>query len=88
MTTTAGDVTVTPFPLTSPAESDQQKQLKKGIAELYDESSGIWENIWGEHMHHGFYETDNVVDLSGHRAAQIRMVEQTLSFASVSGINL
>lgn len=31
----------------------QRKPLKEGIAELYDESSGLWESMWGEHMHHG-----------------------------------
>ena len=30
--------------------------LKEGIAAFYDESSGIWEDVWGEHMHHGWYE--------------------------------
>ncbi|KAM7463539.1 hypothetical protein LguiA_031660 [Lonicera macranthoides] len=58
--------------------------LKKGIAEFYDESSGIWEDIWGEHMHHGFYDPDADVSLSDHRSAQIRMVEESLRFASVS----
>lgn len=67
------------------ATADDQR-LKKGIAEFYDESSGVWENIWGEHMHHGFYDTDAVVELSDHRAAQIRMIEQSLLFASVPGI--
>ncbi|CAI9760698.1 unnamed protein product [Fraxinus pennsylvanica] len=58
--------------------------LQKGIAEFYDESSGIWENIWGDHMHHGFYEPDSSVSLSDHRSAQIRMIEKALRFASVS----
>ncbi|KAK4776594.1 hypothetical protein SAY86_005282 [Trapa natans] len=57
--------------------------LKKGIAEFYDESSGIWENIWGDHMHHGFYDDGSSVSLSDHRLAQIRMIEEALSFASV-----
>ncbi|KAJ9179790.1 hypothetical protein P3X46_008112 [Hevea brasiliensis] len=59
--------------------------LKKGIAELYDESSGIWEALWGDHMHHGFYDTDVKVSgsLSDHRAAQIRMIEEALRFGSV-----
>ncbi|KAK4368800.1 hypothetical protein RND71_012592 [Anisodus tanguticus] len=61
-----------------------QKELKKGIAELYDESFGIWEDIWGDHMHHGYYEPQSSVELSDHRAAQIRMIEQALSFASIS----
>lgn len=67
------------------AEREREIQvLQKGIAELYDESSGLWENLWGEHMHHGFYDPDSTVSLSDHRAAQIRMIEESLSFASVS----
>jgi hypothetical protein len=31
----------------------QVPNLKQGIAEFYDESSGLWERMWGEHMHHG-----------------------------------
>ncbi|XP_065852128.1 probable tocopherol O-methyltransferase, chloroplastic isoform X2 [Euphorbia lathyris] len=65
--------------------STDQVLLKKGIADLYDESSGVWEDIWGDHMHHGFYDTG--VDVSGslsdHRAAQIRMIEEALCFAGV-----
>ncbi|XP_062119652.1 tocopherol O-methyltransferase, chloroplastic-like [Humulus lupulus] len=60
------------------------KQLHKGIAEFYDESSSLWENIWGDHMHHGFYDPDSSdVSLSDHRAAQIRMIEEALRFAGV-----
>jgi tocopherol O-methyltransferase len=29
--------------------------LKEGIANFYDESSGLWEEVWGEHMHHGAF---------------------------------
>ncbi|KAJ9540151.1 hypothetical protein OSB04_026657 [Centaurea solstitialis] len=65
------------------AVTDEQQRLKKGIAEFYDESSGIWENIWGEHMHHGFYDAGAVVEISDHRSAQLRMIEQALLFASV-----
>lgn len=60
--------------------------LQKGIAELYDESSGLWENIWGEHMHHGYYDPNATVSLADHRAAQIRMIEESLRFASLSGL--
>ncbi|KAM7273470.1 hypothetical protein ACFE04_028134 [Oxalis oulophora] len=61
-------------------------QLQEGIAELYDESSGLWENLWGDHMHHGYYDSDaNVSDsISDHRVAQIRMIDQALRFAAVS----
>nr|XP_016489188.1 PREDICTED: tocopherol O-methyltransferase, chloroplastic-like isoform X1 [Nicotiana tabacum]XP_016489195.1 PREDICTED: tocopherol O-methyltransferase, chloroplastic-like isoform X2 [Nicotiana tabacum] len=69
---------------TPEVDVQNQQELKKGIAELYDESSGIWEDIWGDHMHHGFYEPQSSVSLSDHRAAQIRMIEEALRFASVS----
>ncbi|KAL5071553.1 hypothetical protein RYX36_022440 [Vicia faba] len=63
---------------------EEKKKLQLGIAEFYDESSGIWEDIWGEHMHHGFYHPDSTVSVSDHRDAQIRMIQQSLSFASLS----
>ncbi|KAK1261690.1 hypothetical protein QJS04_geneDACA008953 [Acorus gramineus] len=59
--------------------------LRKGIAELYDESSGLWENIWGDHMHHGFYDESVPASISDHRSAQIRMIENALDFAGVQG---
>lgn len=61
-----------------------EEELQKGIANFYDESSGIWESIWGDHMHHGFYDTDALPSVSDHRAAQIRMVEEALRFAGLS----
>lgn len=59
------------------------EKLRKGIAEFYDESSTMWENIWGDHMHHGFYDSGSTVSLADHRSAQIRMIEEALHFASV-----
>lgn len=62
-----------------------REELNKGIAELYDESSGIWEDIWGDHLHHGFYDPSQPpASLSNHRSAQIRMIEETLRFAALS----
>ena len=55
--------------------------LKKGIADFYDESSAIWEEVWGEHMHHGYYYTGKEKD---HIKAQKDMIEESLSFAGVT----
>lgn len=30
-----------------------QAPLNERIAKFYDASSGLWEDMWGEHMHHG-----------------------------------
>ncbi|XP_078438165.1 gamma-tocopherol methyltransferase [Wolffia australiana] len=67
----------------APAAGPAADGLKKGIAEFYDESSGLWERIWGEHMHHGFYEPGQTAAIADHRVAQIRMVEEALRFAAV-----
>lgn len=56
----------------------KMEKLRKGIAEFYDESSTMWENIWGDHMHHGFYDSGSTVSLADHRSAQIRMIEEAL----------
>ena len=82
-TTTAsrGSVAVTA------AATSSVEALREGIAEFYNETSGLWEEIWGDHMHHGFYDPDSSVQLSdsGHREAQIRMIEESLRFAGVTG---
>jgi tocopherol O-methyltransferase len=78
-----------PLPPLLPPERAEVEKLQKGIAELYDESSGVWEEIWGDHMHHGYYDpnynntNDALTRLSDHRSAQIRMIEESLRFAGV-----
>ncbi|KAK9144143.1 hypothetical protein Sjap_004046 [Stephania japonica] len=58
---------------------------EEGVAEFYDESSRVWEDIWGDHMHHGFYDPQVAApsSIDGHRSAQFRMIEEALGFAAV-----
>ncbi|CAN6487002.1 unnamed protein product [Victoria cruziana] len=65
------------------APEAEGKSLQEGIAEFYDESSGAWEGVWGEHMHHGFYHPEEKASPSDHRSAQLRMIEETLFFSGV-----
>lgn len=68
-------------------------ELYEGIAGFYDESSGVWEDIWGEHMHHGYYDDEDVAAKSdgsnlvapNHLRAQLKMIERSLSYAGVPG---
>ena len=53
-------------------------ELKEGIAGFYDKSSAIWLDVWGEHMHHGYYPSASYKD---HNAAQIDMIDRSLDFA-------
>lgn len=54
--------------------------LYQDIREFYDASSGLWESIWGEHMHHGYYGKNGNYRLD-RRQAQIELIEELLLWA-------
>jgi tocopherol O-methyltransferase len=55
--------------------------LYQQIQQFYDASSGLWENIWGEHMHHGYYGVDGKKKLD-RRQAQIDLIEELLRWSA------
>eukprot|EP00199_Chlamydomonas_sp_CCMP681_P001931 CAMPEP_0119108118 /NCGR_PEP_ID=MMETSP1180-20130426/13477_1 /TAXON_ID=3052 ORGANISM="Chlamydomonas cf sp, Strain CCMP681" /NCGR_SAMPLE_ID=MMETSP1180 /ASSEMBLY_ACC=CAM_ASM_000741 /LENGTH=352 /DNA_ID=CAMNT_0007093701 /DNA_START=21 /DNA_END=1079 /DNA_ORIENTATION=- len=55
--------------------------LKKGIANFYDESSELWEGMWGAHMHHGYYKKGEAA--KSNEQAQIDMINHSLDWAGV-----
>ena len=52
------------------------------IQQFYDASSPLWEEIWGEHMHHGFYGVDGK-DEKERKQAQIDLIEEILNWSRV-----
>jgi tocopherol O-methyltransferase len=56
--------------------------LYQQIQQFYDASSGLWEQIWGEHMHHGYYGRAGT-DKRDRRQAQIDLIEELLDWAGV-----
>jgi tocopherol O-methyltransferase len=56
--------------------------LYQKIQQFYDSSSGLWEQIWGEHMHHGYYGVDGKQQ-KNRRQAQIDLIEEVLNWAQV-----
>lgn len=56
--------------------------LDRQIQEFYDASSPLWEEIWGEHMHHGYYGRAGNYKLD-RRQAQIDLIEELLEWAKV-----
>jgi tocopherol O-methyltransferase len=56
--------------------------LYQQIQQLYDASSGLWEQVWGEHMHHGYYGADGNLKKE-RRQAQIDLIEELLFWARV-----
>lgn len=56
--------------------------LNQRIQQFYDGSSGLWEQIWGEHMHHGYYGPDGSQPKE-RRQAQIDLIEELLRWANL-----
>jgi tocopherol O-methyltransferase len=54
--------------------------LYQQIQQFYDASSGLWEGIWGEHMHHGYYGVDGQRKID-RRQAQIDLIEELLRWS-------
>jgi tocopherol O-methyltransferase len=56
--------------------------LTQKIQQFYDTSSSLWEQIWGEHMHHGYYGVDGKQPKE-RRQAQVDLIEELLLWAKV-----
>jgi len=61
------------------------QELKEGIATFYNESSGLWEDVWGEHMHHGYYPKDSAP--KSNQQAQLDMIDESLKWAEVTSVS-
>lgn len=69
--------------VSTPAKAYRSRaDLTRGIARFYDASSKLWESVWGEHMHHGYYDSAAKARVS-HAQAQVDMVDRVLEFASI-----
>lgn len=56
--------------------------LSQQIQQFYDSSSGLWEQVWGEHMHHGYYGPQGQHPKQ-RRQAQIDLIEELLVWGQV-----
>jgi tocopherol O-methyltransferase len=60
--------------------------LYQDISEFYDASSELWESIWGEHMHHGYYGKNGNYKLD-RRQAQIELIEELVRWSGYQTSN-
>lgn len=58
--------------------------LNAGIARFYDSSTGLWEDMWGDHLHHGYYRAGSPP--KSNRQAQEDMIEEVLQWAGVTDV--
>ncbi|MGD1941942.1 MAG: methyltransferase domain-containing protein [Leptolyngbyaceae cyanobacterium] len=63
-------------------KSAMSSDLYQNIQTFYDESSGLWERTWGEHMHHGFYGPTGTHQ-KDQQQAQVDLIDALLQWAEV-----
>jgi tocopherol O-methyltransferase len=56
--------------------------LQERIQRFYDDSSGLWEQMWGEHMHHGYYGATGVERKERYQA-QVDLIDELLKWGQV-----
>nr|AHH02779.1 tocopherol-like methyltransferase [Rauvolfia serpentina] len=59
-------------------------EKQKAVVELYENSTGAFEEIFGEHLHDGYYEPGTTATVANHQAAVVRIIDEALRFADVS----
>lgn len=57
-------------------------ELHQKIRIFYDQSSQLWEDIWGEHMHHGFYGPTGTHKKEPQQA-QVDLIDALLEWADI-----
>jgi len=57
--------------------------LNRRIRDFYDQSTGLWLQIWGEHMHHGYYGSSGS-ERKERRQAQEDLILELLRWGGVS----
>lgn len=56
--------------------------LQAGIRDFYDRSTDLWLDVWGEHMHHGYYGVDGQQQ-ANHQEAQIELLKQLIAWCKL-----
>ncbi len=57
-----------------------QQTLNQKIQEFYDRTTPLWESVWGEHLHHGYYGPYGQERKERHQA-QVDLITEMLAWA-------
>jgi hypothetical protein len=60
-------------PRAAAVKTREGAELRDGIASFYDASTPLWDDVWGEHLHHGYYPGGKT--RKDHQQAQVRARE-------------
>ena len=67
--------------MTTSTTAADKSSFTQRIQVFYDESSQLWEQVWGEHMHHGYYGADSPTNSP--QEAQRVLIEKILLWGDV-----
>jgi tocopherol O-methyltransferase len=57
-------------------------ELNQKIAKFYNTSTQLWLDVWGEHMHQGFYGNDGSVK-KNHLQAQVDLIDELINWGDI-----
>lgn len=93
LTLSAAPPVINPVHVVQPAAMTTQttdvaakSSFTKRIQVFYDESSQLWEQVWGEHMHHGYYGLEERTDSP--QEAQRLLIEKILDWSDIAAAQL
>ncbi|MCM1985070.1 methyltransferase domain-containing protein [Lyngbya confervoides] len=69
--------------MTSPPFNPPPFPLTERIQSFYDQSSALWEQVWGEHMHHGYYGPTGQTRVQSPQEAQRILIEEILAWSGI-----
>ncbi len=58
-----------------------REQITRQIAQFWDQISGAWRKVWGEHIHHGYFEEN---DAANPKTAQVKLIEKILEQLNIT----
>jgi tocopherol O-methyltransferase len=66
-------------------EADTQPELNPAVERYYDTTLDLYEELWGEHVHHGYWDPGERPDRDGadRHAATDRLVRELVDYAGV-----
>src|SRR5947209_14223695 len=71
--------------LSAAPASAAQSGLNAAVERYYDTTLDLYEDLWGEHVHHGYWDPGETPDTQGadRRAATDRLVRELVAFAGI-----
>jgi tocopherol O-methyltransferase len=62
------------------------RDINPYISNFYDVSTALWEEFWGEHLHHGYYNLGESIATKNPQQAQIDLIKELVSWSELANV--